>query len=211
MRAALHSDQNRESGLTLVEVVVAIVILGLLASTALGLYLTSMTASKSHQHREVAITVANEAMELAASWSVPNLADGRSQSAVAAQWAAGGSVSGIAATYPLWDLSATASSVPDLPLSAVSTFSGTDYTIETYIGQCFQPEDAATLASGGDCTKVSGHPSSPPATAPGMTKLLRVIVNVRWTAGDACDPVAGCTYQTSTMVDPTLIDVEWIR
>lgn len=210
LRAASASGQDRESGMTLIEVVVAIAILSLLSATALGLYLTSMTASKSHQHREIAITVANEAMELVAAWSVPNLATGRSQSTVAAEWAAASGVSGIAASYPLWDSAADASSVPDLPLRSISTFSGTEFTAETYIGQCYQPNSAAALAGGADCARVSGHPTSPPATAPGLTRLIRVIVVVRWTAGDACDPVDGCSYQASTLIDPTPVDVEWV-
>ncbi|AWB90011.1 type II secretion system protein [Salinibacterium hongtaonis] len=207
LRLLTTSSGERESGMSLIEVVVAIGILGILSTVSLGFYMTSMESASAHQRRELAITVANESMEIIQGWNsnvisattVSALLTGRNQALVQAQWLAAPAVSGLAQSYPTWDPTATASATQAVPLARTVTRSGTEFTSHVYIGKCFK------AITSGQCTKLAAFPSTPPATAPaGTTGMLRVVVVVRWTAG--CD--SGCSYETSTLIDSST-DLEW--
>ena len=51
-----------ENGMTLIEVIIAIAIMGIVATAATGLAISSLTGSVTQKHRAVAVTVANDAM-----------------------------------------------------------------------------------------------------------------------------------------------------
>lgn len=204
-----------DDGFSLIEVVVAIVIVGTLTVTSLGIFLSSMEAANSQQRRQIAITVANESMESVSAWStalvnvvaagepdVSALYTGRHGQAVRDQWAANPGVSGIDQTYARWNPDATAASVPSLPLTRTVTRSGTRFTVKTFIGACYLSK------SGGSCTKIAGSPTTPPASLPStVTPMIRIIVDVSWTAGSSCE-AGDCTYTVSTLVN-TNTDLEW--
>lgn len=204
----LRARAAADTGFSLIEVVVAIVILGILSTATLGIYLASMNTASTQQRREIAITIANQQMEVVNSWSTePNVATGtndlyigRSQAAVVASWATNTRVPGVAQTYPVWDKRATppAEAIPIKPAVPVR-ITGTDYTVETLLGTCFQPK-----RTGGNCTRVTGFVGYPTAPSPAMlsnyTPLTRVIVIVRWTSGSACSS-GDCSYVTSTLID----------
>jgi prepilin-type N-terminal cleavage/methylation domain-containing protein len=199
--------------MTLIEVIVAISIMAIVATAATALTITGISSSAVLQRREIAVTVANSAMETAsaapaATTSYSNsqysqLVSGRSAAEVSSSWPAdGGTVSGIKNTYQAWDPSPGGNGGEAVPLSISVMRSGTTYTAKTYIGTCFQP------TSGGDCVRVGGAGSIAPQTVPsGYSSLLRVIVVVSWTAGASCKPTA-CQYQTSSLVDAHP-DQEW--
>lgn len=208
LRRILHANRDEE-GMTLIEVVVAVVILGLLSTISLNLYITSMTASKSHQNRELAIAVANESMEIVSGWSatekipttsVSMLLEGRTQSAVEAQWAAAPADSGLAQTYPAWDPTATGTPTPALPFTRTKTFSDTEFRAQTFIGTCYQP------VTGGDCTRISGVSTAPAAAPAGLSPMIRTTVIVTWDARN-CDSGL-CRYQASTLLDLNS-DLDW--
>ncbi|TQL41921.1 prepilin-type N-terminal cleavage/methylation domain-containing protein [Homoserinimonas aerilata] len=207
IRTALRRTSD-ERGMTLIEVVVAVVILGLLSTLSLSLYMTSMNASSTHKNRELAITVANESMEIVSGWSptakiattsLSTLFAGRTAAAVAAQWAAAPANSGLEQTYPTWDT--TGASAPELPLSSISTFNGTKFLAQTFIGTCFQP------VSGGDCKKLAGQATAPSVAPGGYSSMVRATVVVTWTAGD-CDS-GHCWYKASTLLDLNS-DLDWV-
>lgn len=195
--------------MTLIEVIVAISIMGIIATSAVGLGITSQTSAVAQQRQELAVTIANQAMEsVSAQAAGTNLVtkesylfQGRTQSLVTASWTANAGAAGLSDTYPGWDSVAVATSTPVLPLSSVITVSGTDYTAHTLIGTCYQ----ATTGSG-NCVRLAS--ATPPATAPAnTTQILRIIVIVRWNAGTDCS-ASGCSYETTSLVDPHF-DLQW--
>lgn len=200
--AALH-----ERGMSLVEVVIAIALIGIVATASLGLYVSSMSAANTQQRQQVAITIANQSMETVLAWSVAknptttvsDLYTGRSETAVRALWTAATGVSGVAQTYPFWDPSATASSVPVIDLTRPVEVGGVKYVAQTLIGKCFQTKD------GGNCTAPSS--TYPYATPPNSTPLFRVIVIVKWSASSMCG-AGGCSYVAQTLIDPNT-DLVW--
>ncbi len=192
IRDRLGLDSANERGFSLIEVVVAIVILGMLTTLSLALYLASTHATTDQQRRDIGITIANETMESVVAWEPTGLLDGRAQTAVQSQWATGAGVSGLSETTPEWSASADASSTPIIPLSKTITRLGTLYDVETFIGSCNLP------LSGGTCTK----------SVTGGAKLYRVIVVVTWTAGATCSD-GSCGYEVSTLIEPTNSNLEW--
>ena len=201
-----------DRGFTLVEVIIAISILGILATSAVIFAVQAMNTSAAQQQRQVAVAIAMESMEginarVAATDPVTGasyLVRGRHGTAVSAAWAAYGAVPGIADSYPYADPSATASSTPDLPITSTVNRNGAVYTVTLLIGQCCQP------LAGGTCAKAPGYASTPPSTTPAGSAepMMRVVTVVEWTAGDACSTVSPCQYWTVSLVDGTP-DQEW--
>ena len=199
MRLAIVGD----GGMSLVEVVIAISILAVLSTASLGVYLSGMNSAASLQRQQVAVTVANEVMENVYAWPVSGLYTGRGRVAVQNLWAAGTGIGGVNETYQAWDASAPVGSLGDVPVSNPTLIqrSGTTYKTQTFIGPCFQP------VSGGDCLRARPLAATAPATPSGFTKLIRVIVVVRWDAGGSCG-AGGCKYEAATIIDPN-VDLLW--
>ncbi|WP_151199587.1 prepilin-type N-terminal cleavage/methylation domain-containing protein [Cryobacterium sp. LW097] len=194
--------------MTLIEVIVAISLIGIVATAAISLSITSQKGASVQQRQEIAVTIATEAMERVSAQSAATnpttstsyLYDGRTQAKVDLAWTANTGVSGLAATYKGWDTEAVAASVPVLPISQVVDRAGTDYTVYTLLGTCYM------ATTGGDCKKLAA--STPPATPPsGQTPLNRAIVVVRWNAGSGC-AASGCSYLVSSLIDAHS-DLQW--
>jgi prepilin-type N-terminal cleavage/methylation domain-containing protein len=214
---------DNQDGFTLVEVLVAIVIMVIIATAGASLTFNGIATSATEERAQVAVTIANGAMENVSSYSaalnaasgVSALYNGRSKTAVTnAFGGVNANMPGVAQTIPVWDINAAATAngtipivTPDPATSAPATpQNGTKYTVTTLIGACYQQAtiQSATKSDGSanpnDCTAVKGSVPTP---------LIRAIVIVRWTAGNKCNTVAGCTYETSTLLDPNS-DIEWV-
>jgi prepilin-type N-terminal cleavage/methylation domain-containing protein len=180
-------DQRREDGLSLVEVIVAIAIISVVALASASLTINGISLASSTERQQVAVTVANGAMETASAQAVASIYSGRKQLDVTNAFTANSAVPGVAATNPVWDTASPLPAAQALPITPASiTESGTRYDTTILVGSCNQPR------KGGDCVKT--------ATA-GYIPLIRVIVVVRWMAGKTC-AAGGCYYSTTTLVDP---------
>ncbi len=199
-----------DAGFSLAEVIVAVAILGTLATASLSLTIGGLNSAEAQRRGNVAITLTGNAMEsvvarspaINATTGVSAIYNGRSHSETLTRWAINDEVAGFDRMYPGWDPVAVAGSTPDIPLTKAVTVNGTNYSIETMIGRCYQP------LAGGQCTTLAGFATAP-ATAPsGSVELTRVTIVVWWFAGASC--ADGCSYHASTMVD-TSADLQWIR
>jgi prepilin-type N-terminal cleavage/methylation domain-containing protein len=221
-----HSD---DSGFTLIEVLAAVIIVVIVALSAAGLSINGIQTATAQQREQVAVTIANGAMETVSGWSsalnsgtgVSNLYTGRfkgtttTPTTVLGAFTTNAAVSGVSQTYAAWDPTATSSSVAALPVvqsptgtgtSLLAAQNGTNYTLTTLMGTCYEP------IAGGACGLAPGYPSTPPTTTPaGYTNLIRVIVIVSWTAtagGSRCT-ASGCYYEATTLVDPHT-ELNWV-
>ncbi len=210
MRTSLHRGRRGPSsvddGFTLIEVLVSLVLLSLIFTAVTTLFIRSLRSADGLQDKQAAVPVSTQALDLAR--SIPAVRDatgnsklvaGRSQAAVTAQWAAVVSLDGVdlTDTYATWDTTATSTSTATLPLTTTVLVSGQSFNVQTLVGVCYR----ASVDS--DCVKLGGY-STPPAAAPaGQVMLYRVIVIVTFTAGNNADCAAGCTYVTSTLIDPS--------
>jgi prepilin-type N-terminal cleavage/methylation domain-containing protein len=215
-----------DAGLTLIEVLAAVIVIVIVALAAAGLSINGIQTATAQERQQVAVTIANGAMENVSGWSVvtntstgiSNLYTGRCQSDVNTSFTNNSTIPGVSATYPVWDTVATAAatcSAPAIPATKSPTGTGafllapengTKYTLTTIIGACYEP------VAGGSCAKITGQPSNPTTTPAGYTPLIRVIVVVSWPAtgagGNRC-AVSGCYYETTTLVDAHT-ELNWV-
>jgi prepilin-type N-terminal cleavage/methylation domain-containing protein len=195
VRRGVRRPSSADLGFTLVEVIIAIVLLALVSMAMLSLFIQAMKDSTGLDRRQAAVAVASQAMEVAR--TIPpqrsagdKLVSGRTQAAVNAQWTAA-SAADLSQTDKVWDASATVSSVPVLPLTTTTTVTGVTYTAANLVGSCRRPP------AGGDCVRAS----SP--TTDSWVEMYRIIVHVTWaeTGGASCSGSA-CSYSLASLVDP---------
>jgi Tfp pilus assembly protein PilV len=216
--AAASSD----AGLTLVEVVAAVIVVVTVALASAGLSINGIQTAAAQERQQVAVTIANGALEDVSGWdpsvqsgaTVSNLYTGRCQTAVTTAFANNSTIPGVSNTYPQWDPVATAAatcSAPSLPIvesptgtgtSYIPAENGTNYTVTTLIGDCYEP------VTGGACAKVTGQSTDPSTTPTGYSQVVRIIVIVSWTAGSTC-ATNGCYYEATTMED-SHADAKWV-
>src|SRR4051812_32192075 len=112
-----------DAGFTLVEVVVALLLLGIVAASALAFFVRSMQSSSHLQRSQAAQSVATQAMELARSVSpraanaagVSGLLIGRAKADVDTVWSAAAPAD-VAQTNEKWDPAAATSVNASVPL-----------------------------------------------------------------------------------------------
>lgn len=192
IRAASVGSSDR--GVSLVEILVAIVIVSIIATASASLIISGITAAAAQERRQVAVTIASGRIESVTANGPSRAVTGRAALDVSAAWLANASKSGVSKTIQKSDTLVTSSSGAVNPITSVDNLSGTRYTTTVLIGDCYQPK------AGGDCVVATAGPS--------VSKLLRVIVIVRWTPGKGC-PANECFYQTTTLLDPNG-DIDWV-
>ena len=153
IRRRLGLPRRNDSGLTLIEVVVAVVILSIVALASAALGIQGISTSTSQQRQEVAVTIANSAMEQVsaaniavntyATPSVSGFYTGRDQASVTSAFTAQAGQPGVAQTYPAWDpnpavTAATVEAIPIVTTPSASTTNGTAYTVTTLLGPCYE-------------------------------------------------------------------------
>ncbi|WP_309617170.1 type II secretion system protein [Salinibacterium sp.] len=214
----MSNAHDADRGMSLVEVIVAISIMAIVATSAITLSISSVASTTVGQRQQVAVAIASNTMETVTAHTLlvnnatgeSQIFNGRTQARVAAVWNASPGFPGVDTTYQMSDMFATTSSRPDLAIDTdfpandptpPTVLNGTKFRVRTLIGLCFQNN------SGGNCGLLSGQSVPPVAEPAGYSKLIRVMVIVSWTAGDGCAS-GGCTYQTTTLLDPHL-DLKW--
>lgn len=203
-----HRIDSSDDGFSLMEVIIAIAIIGIVAISSITLTVNGIASASTQQRRQIAVTIASGAMENVSAQTVASLFNGRTQADVQAAFTANSTVPGIApsggvpATYKRWDVTASPPPTAQVPVFSPSVNrSGTDFGTTTLIGPCYE------LVAGGNCATLADH-TNPADVVPGYVTLIRVVVVVRWTAGSSCS-AAGCYYSTTTLVDPNQ-DLEWV-
>jgi Tfp pilus assembly protein PilV len=210
-RRRIVSDYSDDSGLSLIEVVAAVIIIVIVALAGASLTITGIQSATSQQRQQVAVTIANGAMETVSGWSVStnstttvsNLYTGRYTNAVTNAFTNNSTKPGVAQTYAAWDPTATATSTPAIAITvSPPAQNATNYTTTTLIGTCYEP------VAGGNCSKITGQATDPATVPAGYSKLIRIMVIVSWTAGSTC-AVSGCYYEATTLADPH-VDLQWV-
>lgn len=185
--AACAPDQ----GFTLLEVVVALLLLAIVATASLGLFLRSLTAGDLQSQRLQAIELANNQIEFVRSLPTGSLVQGRTRAEVDALWAGASALFVDTSTsVEIWDPSAGGGTADLVPISRTQVLNGQTYTVTTFVDRCYQ-----VLAGSACGTDSSGTRSTP---------MTRVTVSVTWTAGPTvkCGTSSGlCVYQAATLID----------
>jgi prepilin-type N-terminal cleavage/methylation domain-containing protein len=211
IRDRLAIAQSGQDGLSLVEVIVAIAIVSIVALASASLTFNGLATAAAQTRTQVAITIANGAMETVSGWSiekspstgVSGVYTGRTAAVVGPAFTKYAAQPGVSDTVPGSDLTAPAcGAAPALcgaiPISQPVKEGSTNYIVATLIGTCYQSTVIASPQPATPCTTTGGAATTP---------LIRVIVIVTWTAGSRC-ATSGCSYATSTLLDPNT-DLQW--
>ena len=188
----MQSDPT--GGFSLMEVIVALGLILFVMTSSVVFFVNSLQTSSGQQSRQAAISVANQAIEIARAAPVANLLDGRAQATADAQWAALPAVAAAAkaASVEMYDTPPVASTVvvPFTVADQTTFVNKTQYTVDTAIGGCWVTSTAPVR-----CTATATPAGSTP-------NVYRIIVDVHWPAkrGQSC-PAARCDYVVTTLRD----------
>jgi prepilin-type N-terminal cleavage/methylation domain-containing protein len=189
-------DRRRpdDGGFTIVEVLVAISLLGIVMTALTSFFVNTLSVASAQSGKQAAAKVAADAAERVRALKGSAVTAGRDKTSSDNQWAS--PVTGIApyltdmteaydpgAVFPT---GATAS----LPTTAVPvTVDGVAYGQNWYVGTCWQPD------TGGDCTAASNA---------SYAMFYRVVVGVTWTERHC--PGSACSYVVVSLVDSSSTD-----
>lgn len=205
-----HSREcTAEDGFSLIEVVVAIVLTGMLAAAALTFFVSGVSTVSESQRKQAAVMLANSAVEQARAVapgavdaaSTSGLVRGRSKASVQTSWTAATAFDSqdTADMNIAWDPSTGLTDASQwVPLEQTRTVDSQTYTITTLIGSCYRSKLASKTAD--DCVK-----DQPSINSDDYVKLYRVRVVVKWAESQTATPRS---YRLATLIDPST-DVLW--
>ena len=197
----VRGREDREAGFTLIEILVAMVLMGIIMSSLAVFFIGAQKSTSALRSRESATALADQTMEQVHSINVLNLAVGRDKTSSDTQWAAAtaGTVLVGVDTSQMTEVYDSAAAVGAGATAALRTVALTptvnklQYRINIVIGKCYIP------AIGGDCTKT--------AVGAGAVALDRVLVAVNWTDRGSTCPNHICAYVIASLIsvsgDPT--------
>ncbi|PRY27908.1 putative Ig domain-containing protein [Pseudosporangium ferrugineum] len=182
-----------DEGLSLLEVLMSIVVIGTVMASVAPFLVRSLNVSDQQRGDQIAVQVANDALERVRGLDPTSLLTGRSKAATDAQWSKAPAEvkdllpAGLAAD-PMLPVTSTAGLRAPLPTEE-NPFPVNDMTFKQqwYVGRCWQPKADATHTDIGACG----------GTATGVP-FFRVVVSVTW-KHRACTS-GNCIYVASTLV-----------
>jgi type II secretory pathway pseudopilin PulG len=205
-----HRPARGDGGLSVIEVMVAIAVIGTVMTAMAPFLARSMVVVAQQRSEQVAVEIANDALERARALKPSSLLAGRGEQRTRTQWdtAAAPVAAYLSTMNQEWDpADPTAGAQAPLPTAPQSvTVSRTTYEQHWYVGRCWQPKAGLTGS-----TAVVGACTAPASPAPTDIPYFRVVVAVTWSAGEAYSGgscVRGrCIYVATTLVstgaDPT--------
>ncbi|MEV4706652.1 putative Ig domain-containing protein [Actinoplanes sp. NPDC049316] len=197
-----------DGGFSLVEVLVAMAIIGTVMGASVPFMTRTLAASNQQADQQVAIQLATDGLERVRALNPKSLLTGRGEQSVKEQWDTAPAVvkSRLAtmrsASDPMLPAGSTDGRLAPLPTKAVETVvNGTTYNTQWYVGKCWQGVAAGSPPVVGACTAPADATVTPAGPA-----FYRVVVATTWTSR-ACTTVDHvCAYLASTMtsigIDP---------
>ena len=201
---------SRDGGFTLVEVIWALFLLGLIAMASLGLFVNGMKSVAHVQRQQAAVSLANSSMDLARSVSggsvdatgTSGLVKGRSDTDVKATWnaAKAANASDTSDMTIVWDPELGLVTADQwVPVTTTAVVDNQTYTINTLVGTCYRLAAASTASQ--NCVATNPDP-----TGTTYVQMFRVRVIVNW--DESADGTRHFTYRVSSLVDPST-DATW--
>jgi prepilin-type N-terminal cleavage/methylation domain-containing protein len=196
-----------DDGFSLLEVLVALSVIGIVMAGAAPFLIQSVALVGQQRTQQVAIEVANDALERARALSPSSLLAGRGLTAVQNQLTAAPTAVKSLMSLTQIDADAALTSLTDLlagadaPLPTVPhqvTVGGVQYLQSWYVGRCWQTKADSTLTSAalGNC--LGTQPTGAGVVA---VPYFRVVVAVTWKHTGCSNN--SCLYVASTLVSPS--------
>jgi len=177
-----------DAGFTLVELLVAIMLIGIVMTALTSFFVSTMTITSQQGGKQAAVQLADDATERVRAMRGSSILAGRDQASSSNQWSnpVAGVAPHLAGMQLAFDPAAAfpAGATATLPTSPESnTVNKVRYDQHWYVGRCWQS------TAGGDCGATQ--------TA-GSVEFFRVVLAVTWTANHCAG--ATCAYVTATLV-----------
>jgi prepilin-type N-terminal cleavage/methylation domain-containing protein len=194
---------NRDDrGFTLIEVMVALGIVGTVMASLAVFFVRSSTTQHHQADTQVAAQLAAGSMDYVSQLPGANVLLGRTQAAVQAEWQAPAAAvyldparTELAWQDPALSASSAVQGLPTTPETIQLTTDSTPYQRWWYVGSCWQAK------TGGDCTVVSTGLRSL------YVPMYRVVVAITWNAPDC--GTTKCQYVAAMLTETTLDDPTW--
>lgn len=192
--AQSNTESGAESGATLVELLVAIALIGTTMTAVTTFLVTTVGVTTQQGGKQAAIQVAQDATDLVRSMRGSTVIARRDQASSTTQWTSPvpGAAAWLATMTLAWDPAATFPSGTTAPLPTTPQpvlVDGVSYARNWYIGRCWQP------GSGGVCGVVP---------VAGYVEFFQVVVAVTWPERHC--PANACVQVTSTLVSANASD-----
>ncbi|WP_067496494.1 putative Ig domain-containing protein [Actinoplanes sp. TFC3] len=196
----MRRNPSNDDGFSLLEVIVAMAVIGTVMAGAVPFLARSLSVVNQQRAAQVAIQVANDALDRVRALDPTSLTSGRSATAVATQIARASSTVAAylqtmaVASDPMLPNSSDAGASAPLPTEPVETTSnGVTFKQEWYVGKCYQSR-VSSVVNGvlpiGNCVATQ----SPVYNLP----FFKVVVAVSWPDKNCKD--ASCSYIASTTI-----------
>jgi prepilin-type N-terminal cleavage/methylation domain-containing protein len=194
---SVRGPRRRDDGFTLVETVVALGLIGVVMAALVSFFVQSTAVRRKQADMQGAAQAAMAAMERVSLLTGRSVLQGRSDAAVAAQWAAPapgvGAYLDPAKTDRAWDESgAPEAALPTVPQPVTVGGQPSRYRQSFYVGRCWQPLRA------GECVVV------PEADRAARIPMYRVVVAVTWNSKDCAASL--CSYVTAVLIGANAAD-----
>ncbi len=196
-----------DDGLSLLEVVVSLMIIAVVMTSAAGFFLNSLKSTGGASARQTAVNVVNQQLETIRAVPAVALVTGRTLTSVQAllSWSGAAALTLYDDTSNTqtgaldYDPTATASSVAAVPTTSTQTVNDEQFVVRTFIDPCWLPVGTAQTAAINNLACGPTYTANTSTSA--TTMLLRVTVAATWVGGSSTDCTTGCTYSASTLVD----------
>jgi hypothetical protein len=196
MRRVAHAHHEGDTGLSVMEVVVAMAIIGGVMTAASLFFVNGLRNTGNQTKRQAAVAIANQTIEAVQGVAPGALLNGRTTALVSALMATPG-----ASIITAQDQTSSGNTdtvgtytTPVIQTTGTQGVGSTTYSIRTFIDPCW----LTGSATNGNCVA---------AKAVGTTQMFRVSVDVSYPSseGISCFGYAStqCDYTTATLIDPT--------
>ena len=190
--ARRRARSSSDAGVTLLEVIVAIAVVGILMTALTSLVGRSVSVTNQQSGQQAAVQIADDALERVRSLHGPELLTGRQRTQVDTQWATpvpgldrDRVLSGMVKAYDETNPPSATTPLPTTPRDV--TVSDRTYQQRWYVGRCWLPATSDVCG-----------------TDPSAAEFFRVVVAVTWS--DSRCPAGACSFVTSTLVGAVSAD-----
>lgn len=208
----LSARSQGDDGLSLLEVIVALMIIAVVMASAAGFFLNSLKTTGGASQRQSAVTLVNQELESIRAVPAAVLVTGRTNSGSGSNsivplftWTGAAALTtydDLSNSQPgayNYDKTANASTVPSVPPITTQTLNNKTYTLHNFIDPCWLAVGTAQTA---DTSKLSCGATYSSVTGTTTSMMFRVTVAATWTGGPATNCTQGCSYSASSLVDP---------
>lgn len=183
---------RRDDGFSMVEMIVALVVIAIVATASIGFFLNNIRGVNNQRQHQEAVYLADQQLQNVESLPVAKLVQGRTQTEVTALYSTPAATAlkvvgqDDTTNSGNWDTTASAPGSEVVPLSETQTVNHVPYTLTTFIDVCWYAN------SSGICG---------PTKTSKTDEEYRVSIYETWSGPGSCSK--GCNYTTSTLIDPT--------